>query len=233
MSSTVINSVFADNISESVEQFSPSKKIPDLAQQLLESIFDTSTDAVVGVDSQGYIRYWNQRCESLLDSPMNSTASKHCSDLFSNSNCECPGGCKNQCCINQSPDMSSSDRSEFNATLQLNQENPQAVTVGSLFLPQQKTDAASLFFTIRKATTGNNKIQQKESLPGQNPLDRLTRRQEKILSLAAEGMNTSEIAEHLSISLETVRNHFKHIYPKLGVHSRAEAVSLVLRSRHN
>ncbi|NIT55560.1 MAG: hypothetical protein GWN00_04790 [Aliifodinibius sp.] len=35
--------------------------------------------------------------------------------------------------------------------------------------------------------------------------------------------------KRVEISLETVRFHFKHIYPKLHVHSKAEVISKSLR----
>lgn len=36
---------------------------------------------------------------------------------------------------------------------------------------------------------------------------------------------TSEIAEHLTLSIETVRSHLKNTYTKMHVRSRAEAVA--------
>jgi DNA-binding NarL/FixJ family response regulator len=42
-------------------------------------------------------------------------------------------------------------------------------------------------------------------------------------------MNTSQIAERLCVSTQTVRSHFKNIYPKIGAHSRADAVVFALQ----
>ena len=58
----------------------------------------------------------------------------------------------------------------------------------------------------------------------------LTGREREVLELASKGMSTSMIAKNLGISTATVRNHFKNIFAKLNVHSRAEATSLALRS---
>jgi DNA-binding CsgD family transcriptional regulator len=58
----------------------------------------------------------------------------------------------------------------------------------------------------------------------------LTRRQAEVLCLLAAGKNTGEIAEALFISPRTVRKHFEHIYARLGVHSRAAAVSAALEA---
>lgn len=51
----------------------------------------------------------------------------------------------------------------------------------------------------------------------------LTPREEEILALLAKGFRYREIAEHLFISLDTVRTHIRHIYEKLQVRSRTEA----------
>jgi len=54
---------------------------------------------------------------------------------------------------------------------------------------------------------------------------RLTPREEEILTLLAKGFVSKEIAGQLGVSYETVRDHLKHIYEKLHVHSRGEAVA--------
>ena len=52
----------------------------------------------------------------------------------------------------------------------------------------------------------------------------LSEREKELLSLMVEGLNYKAIAERAFISYETVRTHVKHIYKKLHVASRSEAV---------
>ncbi len=52
----------------------------------------------------------------------------------------------------------------------------------------------------------------------------LTAREKEVLSQLSRGFNFSEIGENLSISPHTVTSHVKHIYRKLAVRSRSEAV---------
>jgi DNA-binding NarL/FixJ family response regulator len=52
----------------------------------------------------------------------------------------------------------------------------------------------------------------------------LTERETEVLSLIARGRTNEEIAEHLSLSLKTVRNHVSNIFSKLQVADRAQAV---------
>jgi DNA-binding NarL/FixJ family response regulator len=60
--------------------------------------------------------------------------------------------------------------------------------------------------------------------PVAHPQDKLTAREEEILDYLAKGYVTKEIADKLAVSYDTVRYHLKHIYDKLHVHSRTEAV---------
>jgi len=71
-----------------------------------------------------------------------------------------------------------------------------------------------LFFHQRLAATAG----------APSELEVLTKRETEILSQLAKGSLYKEIADHMGISLDTVRTHLQHIYNKLQVHSRHEAV---------
>lgn len=60
---------------------------------------------------------------------------------------------------------------------------------------------------------------------------KLTPREKEILELLVDGLNYSMIGERLFISLDTVRNHIRHIYAKLHVHSKSAAVTKAIRGR--
>ena len=59
----------------------------------------------------------------------------------------------------------------------------------------------------------------------------LTEREIQVLVLLARGEGTNSIAKELTISKTTARNHIQNILPKLGVHTRLEAVAHALRHR--
>jgi DNA-binding NarL/FixJ family response regulator len=52
----------------------------------------------------------------------------------------------------------------------------------------------------------------------------LTRREYEVLRVMADGLSNQAIAEGLSLSVNTVRNHVQLILDKLDAHSRLEAV---------
>jgi DNA-binding NarL/FixJ family response regulator len=59
----------------------------------------------------------------------------------------------------------------------------------------------------------------------------LTPQELRLLRLLAEGHSYQAAADHLAISIDTIRNYIRSIYSKLHVHSRSEAVTKALRAR--
>jgi DNA-binding CsgD family transcriptional regulator len=57
----------------------------------------------------------------------------------------------------------------------------------------------------------------------------LTQRETEVLALAADGLSGPELADELTLSPATVKTHFKNIYLKLDVKSRAGAVAKAMR----
>jgi DNA-binding CsgD family transcriptional regulator len=53
----------------------------------------------------------------------------------------------------------------------------------------------------------------------------LTRRELEVLRLLATGVDTATLSAQLEVSRSTVRNHLQHIFGKLGVHGRLQAVA--------
>jgi PAS domain S-box-containing protein len=67
--------------------------------------------------------------------------------------------------------------------------------------------------------------------PNVNSRNGLTSREHEVLSLLAAGKSCHEMARVMGIGLVTVRNHLKRIFPKIRVHSQAEAVSFAFRNK--
>jgi DNA-binding NarL/FixJ family response regulator len=60
--------------------------------------------------------------------------------------------------------------------------------------------------------------------------DELTPRENEIISALVRGLSYKEVAQEMKISMGTVRTHVEHIYSKLEVNSKAEAVAKYLKT---
>jgi DNA-binding NarL/FixJ family response regulator len=68
-----------------------------------------------------------------------------------------------------------------------------------------------------------------ESAP--RPVDTLTNREKSIISCLLQGWRNREIAMHLSITEQTVKNHLRTIFDKVGVSDRLEMVLYAIHHR--
>lgn len=64
--------------------------------------------------------------------------------------------------------------------------------------------------------------------PGANAAEQLTERELEVLALLVQGASTREIGDALAIGQSTARSHVQHLFQKLGVHSRVQAVRQAL-----
>jgi len=75
---------------------------------------------------------------------------------------------------------------------------------------------------LRRVAAGATRAQEKAPAHGARPL--LSDRESEVLNLVAKGFSFPEIARLLGVSPHTVTTHVRHIYGKLEVGSRGEAV---------
>jgi NarL family two-component system response regulator YdfI len=100
------------------------------------------------------------------------------------------------------------------------------------------TGRQALFDTIRAAARGESllpsavveKVVAHLAEPRAAGTERLSVREQEVLTLVAEGAANREIALRLHITERTVKAHVTSIFNKLGANSRAEAVAVALRS---
>jgi DNA-binding NarL/FixJ family response regulator len=67
---------------------------------------------------------------------------------------------------------------------------------------------------------------EREARNGSLPLNALTPRERAVLEGIAGGLDNSEIAASLGLSEKTVRNHVTHVFDKIGVAHRYQAIVL-------
>jgi len=63
------------------------------------------------------------------------------------------------------------------------------------------------------------------------PVDTLTRKEKAVISYLMQGWRNREIANQLAITEQTVKNHLRTIYDKVGVSDRLELVLYVIHQR--
>ncbi len=63
------------------------------------------------------------------------------------------------------------------------------------------------------------------------PVDTLTKREKTVISYLTQGWRNREIARQLAISEQTVKNHLRTIYDKVGVSDRLELVLYAIHQR--
>ena len=66
--------------------------------------------------------------------------------------------------------------------------------------------------------------------PADHPNDTLTDREVELLQLVADGLSNKRIAQHLSVSENTVKYHIRQILMKLDAQNRTEAVILAIQA---
>jgi NarL family two-component system response regulator YdfI len=104
------------------------------------------------------------------------------------------------------------------------------------------TDRGALFDTIRAAARGETLLKPeimarvlslavgtRQAGKGSVSTIELTEREQEVLEAVARGDRSKEVALHLGISERTVKAHLASIYGKLGVDSRAAAISVAMQ----
>lgn len=105
----------------------------------------------------------------------------------------------------------------------------------------KETPPAKLLEAIKEACAGGSpmtpEIARKvvtlfqQTRPSETFDGHLSPQELKLLKLLAQGYSYQKAANHLNISINTIRQHIRSIYDKLHVHTKSEAVSKALRSR--
>ncbi|EFH86649.1 response regulator [Ktedonobacter racemifer] len=96
---------------------------------------------------------------------------------------------------------------------------------------------AELLKAIRRVATGASLLDPKQrqqaltTATANAPKEAITEREREVLALVARGYTNKQIAEGLSMSEKTARNHVSHILEKLGLTRRSEAA--VYAVEHN
>src|SRR6185369_4081757 len=105
----------------------------------------------------------------------------------------------------------------------------------------KRTPPAQLMENIRDAASGGGPMSPevasrviklfRDIRPPEKVEYDLTPHETRLLKLLVDGHNYTTAAEELGVSFNTIKFHMRHIYEKMQVHSKSEAVSLALKNR--
>ena len=117
----------------------------------------------------------------------------------------------------------------------------QALCAGACGYLLKKTPPARLLESIREVVAGGAPMSPavarkviylfREFRPPDKADYQLTPHETKLLRMLVEGHNFKTAAAELGVSVNTIAFHMRHVYEKLQVHSKSEAVSKALRQR--
>jgi DNA-binding CsgD family transcriptional regulator len=205
----------------------------------ITEVFTHSTDAVFGIDATGRIRFANNEFERLLGYSCGQLRNSWCANVLCGTDIHGQPFCGADCPIPKTADARPAIR-DFDLVVRRADGDSLLTNIGACYIPlhlREQAGQVDVFFSLRRVNPRRllqrmaTPPAKKSGMDGSRDPGKLTSREKEILGLAAAGMQTARIAARLCISTQTVRTHFRNIYPKLGVKTRTEAVILFLQQR--
>jgi len=94
-----------------------------------------------------------------------------------------------------------------------------AQALGVFDIVPVEVDAVTLVRAIERVSRATSVLPQE--LPGRSPL---TPREAEVVGLLAQGLSNQQIADHLHLSINSVKTHLRSSYRRIGAVNRAQAV---------
>lgn len=211
----------------------------------LLAALDRAADGAFLVDAEQRIVYWNPAAAQLLGFTAQEVLGKPCYEVIPGLDEDERRWCRARCRVWSAAQqgkavdhfrLAASDRRgdlrwfSFSVLVLPLSENDGAHLVLHLFHDVSDEQHAEAFAAQVLELAKHLHLGSEPGAPTDHPARSanfdLTDREHEVLTLMAKGCSTGEIAEALSISVFTVRNHIQNILQKLQVHSRSAAVAL-------
>ena len=221
-----------------------------LEKECLNTLCNTG-DGVFIVDAERHIIRWNKAAEKILKYSENEVLNRDCFRVISGKSFPNKDFCGRTCKIHSNI-LKGAPAKNFDMLTQtgdgeslwlnvtvlspLESSEPFIAHIvrdvtreknASLALERFLGDLAPPNLAARKGPherqTGNNRSAFNKSSVA------LSGREIEVLTLLAEGLSTKSLAQKLNISNFTARNHIQNILVKLGLHSKAQAVSYAFK----
>jgi len=207
-----------------------------LETELFELLNGTA-DAAYSVDEHGLICSWNRAAERLFGYPSSEVFHKPCAALLQGHGSLGTPVCRHGCAVIES---AAAHREIPNYDLEVKARGGQRiwVNISILVFQDNRTKRRLLVHLARDITERkkNEELTQKVletakqlvKLPNESgraaPVSPLTKQEQHVLRLLADGKTPAAVARILRITPRTLRNHVHHANQKLKTRNRLEAV---------
>ena len=213
--------------------------------QLLDAL-DSTADGAFVINQRLKFVYWNQAAEEMLGFQKHEVIGEHCYQVLQGYDEKQRRICVAACQVARTA-FDGEPISNYEIQVQTKTGDPLWVDVsiftytesGRLFVVHlfrdvdQKKEEEVFFrqlLEVARQYHGSPPIERNPQRGSMQGPDTLSQRELEVLSLLARGHSTKDLAQVLSISTNTVRNHIQHILQKLHVHSRLEAVAYAIQN---
>ena len=211
-------------------------------EQLFKTFANTA-DGVFIINEDRRIIYWNDAAQKMLGYTPDDIIGQPCYKIMRG--CDDKGKiiCFHNCNVSQNA-FDGQPIPNYDLATRTKSGEMRWINISILTVSPANDDSSSVIVHLfRDATKAKQNEQfihqmfdtveqwQKTGTPTVSPtpvdsyVEKLTEREREVLSLLAHGFGTADIAEKLSITSATARNHVQRILHKLNVHSRLEAVA--------
>lgn len=211
----------------------------------LLDVLSKTADGVLAVDREHRIVFWNEAAEQLLGLTANEVLGKYCYDVISGHDESGRMLCQADC-LDKMGCLEREAVPTRDIVIRTKTGQKAWLSLSTVLVPSTWKDLCVLIHFFRNVTylkelersaqqylTVISKVfEGKDRGLNEVPLSapqNLTPREREILRRLASGVTTKAIAEDLSISPATARNHIHNMLVKLGVQNRLEAVTFALR----
>ena len=209
--------------------------VPGLDGAAFETALSCARDGACVVTADGRIVRWNRAAEEILGFAPGEVAGRACREVFGRDE---SGNRRCYHCEVLPLVGAGEPIRHFGMETEHKTGRRVSLDVSVIALPANGQDGAPLIVHLFRDVTAMRELVKliHERLAGPatgeaSGLGMLTRREIEVLRLIATGLTTKAIAERLSVSGATVRNHVQNILGKLGAHNRLEAVARARRQR--
>jgi PAS domain S-box-containing protein len=212
--------------------------------------FAKTGDGVLIINQDQDIIYWNRAAEDILGYKHNEVAGLSCYQILKGCNNQGQLVCHKYCRVATTA-FSGGTVTNYDSCIRTKLGDVRWINVSTFTLPTNGTKVDSVLVHLFRDVTTKKQNEQfvdqvlsaakqlgsrelSQAVPSESIKQHhanLTDREREVLTLLVQGFSTHDIAQSLSISPATTRNHIRNILQKFQVHSRLEAVVYALEQK--